>query len=110
MGSKTTVAVDQELRKKIKKMSALLDITQSAVIARALITLEKEIMSNKEETLNQSTPKKEKTQYISKNLKDATQKIWSRDPEREEIQMKLQKGAYSIDDFLMNEWITGLED
>ena len=34
MASKTTVAVDQKLRKKIKKLSALLDIPQSAVIEK----------------------------------------------------------------------------
>ena len=113
MGTKTTVAVDQELRKKIKKISALLDITQSAVIARAVANLEKEIVANPKKGLNQSTSLKKKTKEktidVSKVLKEATQKIWSTDPEREEIQKILQKGPHSIDDFLVDEWTTGLE-
>jgi len=113
MGSKTTVAVDQELRKKIKKISALLDITQSAVIARALANLEKEIMADKEKGLTRLILGKKKTQEntinVSQILQDATQKIWQADPEREDIQNKLQRGPHSIDDFIMDEWITGLE-
>jgi ribosomal protein L10 len=113
MGTKTTVAVDQELRKKIKKISALLDITQSAVIARAVDNLEIKIMANAKKGLSQSTPVNKKTKgntiNVSKILKDATQKIWLLDPEREEIQKILKKGPLSIDDFLMDEWITGLE-
>ena len=107
--SKTTVAVDQELRKKIKKMSALLEITQSAVIEKAITNLERELILSKEKELNLPTSMKEETIDISKILADATQQIWKRDPERENIQKKLRKGSPSIDDFLMNDWITGLE-
>ena len=100
--AKTTVAVDQDLRKKIKRISALLNITQSAVIERAIDNLEKEIMSTEGKNHTQSRPPIENVLDISEILKEATQKIWERDPEREDIQKKLRKGTQTIDDFLIN--------
>ncbi len=107
MASKTTVAVDQKLRKKIKKLSALLDIPQSAVIEKAITSLEKSMIQNK-------NPDKINTKNgnidVSKILEEATQKIWKKYPEREKNQKILQKGSQTIDDFLLNEWSTGLEE
>ena len=111
MASKTTVAVDQKLRKKIKKLSALLDIPQSAVIEKAIASLEKDMLYNKNpnENNNKTIIKNDKIN-VSKILEEATQKIWKKDPEREKIQKILQKGSQTIDDFLLNDWITGLQD
>ena len=107
MASKTTVAVDQKLRKKIKKLSALLDIPQSAVIEKAIASLEEDMIKNK-------NPKKKMTSSdnidISKILDETTKKIWKKYPEREKNQKLLQKGSQTIDDFLLSEWITGLDD
>ena len=107
MASKTTVAVDQKLRKKIKKLSALLDIPQSAVIEKAIASLEEDMIKNK------NPKKKMKTNDsidISKILEETTKKIWKKYPEREKNQKLLQKGSQTIDDFLLSEWITGLDD
>ncbi len=107
MASKTTVAVDQKLRKKIKKLSALLDIPQSAVIEKAIASLEEDMIKNK-------NPKKKMTISdnidISKILAETTKKIWKKFPEREKNQKLLEKGSQTIDDFLLSEWITGLEE
>ncbi|MHA1719483.1 MAG: ribbon-helix-helix domain-containing protein [Promethearchaeota archaeon] len=125
MASKTTVAVDQKLRKKIKKLSALLDIPQSAVIEKAITNFEKELISNKNlpktNAENDSNDKMNNFSKIdnidsienidvSKILEEATKKIWKKFPELEKKQKMLQKGPQTIDDFLINDWITGLED
>ena len=112
MASKTTVAVDQKLRKKIKKLSALLDIPQSAVIERAIANLEEDMIKNtnlkKKMTINNKN--NNNNIDISKILEETTKKIWKKYPEREKNQKLLQKGSQTIDDFLLSEWITGLED
>ena len=107
MASKTTVAVDQKLRKKIKKLSALMDIPQSAVIEMAIASLEKEMINNKNPT---KTNNKNNNIDVSKILEEATQKVWEKYPDREKNQKILQKGSQTIDDFLLNDWITGLEE
>ncbi len=107
MASKTTVAIDQKLRKKIKKLSALMDIPQSAVIEKAIAILEKEMIFNKNPNKNIT---KNDNIDVSKILEEATQKIWKKYPEREKNQKILQKGSQTIDDFLLNDWITGLQD
>ncbi|WP_457556714.1 ribbon-helix-helix domain-containing protein [Candidatus Harpocratesius sp.] len=107
MASKTTVAVDQKLRKKIKKLSALMDIPQSAVIEKAIASLEKEMINNKNP--NKTFPQNDNID-VFKILEDATQKIWKKYPEREKNQKILQKGSQTIDNFLLYDWNTGLED
>ena len=46
---------------------------------------------------------------VSKILKEATEEMWDRYPERKELQIILKNGPQTIDDFLFDEWITGLE-
>ena len=110
MASKTTVAVDQKLRKKIKKLSALLDIPQSAVIEKAIASLEEEMIKNKNPKKKMTINNNYNNIDISKILEETTKKIWKKYPEREKNQKLLQKGSQTIDDFLLSEWITGLED
>ena len=107
MASKTTVAVDQKLRKKIKKLSALMDKTQSAVIEKAIARLEKDLFCNKKQD---KTIIENGNIDVSKILEEATQEIWKKYPELEKNQKILQKGSQTIDDFLLNDWITGLDD
>jgi len=110
MASKTTVAVDQKLRKKIKKLSALLDIPQSAVIERAIANLEEDMIKNTNPKKKMTINNNNNNIDISKILEETTKKIWKKYPEREKNQKLLQKGSQTIDDFLLSEWITGLED
>ena len=84
-----------------------MDIPQSAVIEKAIASLEKEMISNRNP--NKSVDKNGNID-VSKILEEATQKIWKKYPEREKNQKKLQIGSQTIDDFLFNDWITGLED
>jgi len=111
MTSRTTVAIDKELRKKLKKLSAWLDITQAEVIERALGAFEKELLRNKGgNSIEKKSLNKASTISVKKVLKDATEFVWKMDPERKSIQQKLSSGTDTIDDYILNNWESGLEE
>ena len=111
MTSRTTVAIDKELRKKLKKLSAWLDITQAEVIKRALRTFEKELLKNKDgNTKENNSLKKISEIAVKKALKEATKIVWKMDPERKAIQQKLSSGTDTIDNYILNNWESGLEE
>ncbi len=111
MTSRTTVAIDKELRKKLKKLSAWLDITQAEVIKRALGTFEKELLKNKGgNTKENNFLNKTSAITVKKVLKDATKIVWKMDPERKAIQQKLSSGTDTIDNYILNNWESGLEE
>ena len=107
--SKTTVAIKQDIRKKVKKLASILDVSQGEVIERAVNMFENSILSqfgkNKALEADLTTEKID----INKILEDATQKIWARDPEVKAIQEKLQTGPETIDDFIITNWNSELE-
>ena len=115
MASNTTVAVTQKLRKKIKKLSALLDISQSVVIEQAVTCLENNLINNHGKLPSPIKPNDQSKSIesnvidVSKILEEATKEMWNRDPERKELQQTLKSGPQTIDDFLFDRWITGLE-
>ncbi|MHA1255612.1 MAG: hypothetical protein ACTSPS_08450 [Promethearchaeota archaeon] len=43
-------------------------------------------------------------------LKDATKIVWKIDPERKAIQQKLSSGTDTIDNYILNNWESGLEE
>ncbi len=47
---------------------------------------------------------------IEKMLKDATKVIWENDPEKRTLQRKLSAGPETIDDFILDNWYSGLEE
>ena len=103
MTSRTTVAIDKELRKKLKRLSAWLDITQSEVIRQALAVYERELFQEKEESIKEKDDKADQPIILMKNvLRNATEIIWKKDPERKAIQQKLSSGIETIDDYLFN--------
>lgn len=109
MISKTTVAISQNIRKKLKKLAGILDISQGEVIERALIMFEKAILLDLNE--KKISIKKSLVQDIDINkiLEDATQKVWANDPECKKIQEKLQTDSETIDNFIITNWDSGLE-
>ena len=110
MTSRTTVAIDKELRKKLKKLSAWLDITQSEVIRQALAVYERELFQKKEEPIKEKDDKADQSIILMKNvLRNATEIIWKKDPERKAIQQKLSSGIETIDDYILNHWESGLD-
>jgi predicted transcriptional regulator len=109
MASKTTVAIDQNLRKKLKKLASLLDISQGEVISRAISAFEKSILSQLAENKSLMKEPQKTEMYVKRILKEATQKVWAQDPERKALQKKLQEGPETIDDFIITNWDSGLE-
>lgn len=105
MTTKTTVAIDNELRKIIKKLAALLDIPQGEVIKRAIAEYEKLII-NKNSQL--ASNKENVVGEIEAILKTATDSVWKEDIKTKEIQEKLKKGTETIDDIILNNWESGL--
>ncbi len=113
MSSKTTVAIKQNVRKKIKKLGALLDITQGEVIERALKLLEVEVINksslNGDVNHTIEEGEEEDTIDIQKILDDASRKVCAKDPVHKKNQEKMYKGNLTIDDVITSEWISGLE-
>lgn len=108
MTSKTTVAIDQPLRKKLKKLAIILDISQGEVIKRAVTTFEKSVLSQFNEKKGLEKESAEDIN-IKKILEEATQKVYASDPELKAIHEKLQAGPETIDDFIISHWDSGLE-
>ncbi len=109
MTTKTTVAIDHVIRKKLKKIASILDISQGEVIERALGMFEKSILSQL--SGNKASLKKfvDSKIDVSKILEAARKKVWGQDPEVKAIQEKLQTGPETIDDFIISNWDSGLE-
>jgi len=95
MTEKNIIGIDKNLQKTIKKLAAWLDISQSEVIKKAITEYEKNFIFNKGE--------------VEKILQAATDKIWAVDPKSKEIQLKLLQGSETIDDFIANNWDSGLD-
>lgn len=106
MTEKTTVGIDKDLRKKIKKLAAWLNLSQSEIIKRAIAEYEKSVISK---IRSQENNKNAIENEIEKILQTATDLIWTEDPKSKEIQLKLQQGSETIDDFIANNWDFGLE-
>jgi hypothetical protein len=105
MTVKTTVTIDSDLRKMIKKLAAWLDISQGEVIKRAIAEYEKIIINKDIPGTSNASIKKE----IDKILQAATDAVWKDDIKTKEIQEKLKKGPSSIDEIILNNWDFGLE-
>ena len=112
MVSRTTVAIDDTLRKRIKKLSALLDVPQGEIIARAIAEYEQVVFNG----IRSNAKQLEDKSNNKKSLKDmneifdaATREIWALDPETKEIQQKLLATPGTIDDYIIDSWDSGLE-
>ena len=111
MTTRTTVAIDEKLRKRLKKLSAWLDITQSEVIRRALTLFEKKILQENQNSVKPNLKIKDtQKSEIKKMLEDATKIIWKLDPNRKIIQQKLFVETDTLDEIILNNWKTGLEE
>ncbi len=106
MTSKTTVAVNQAIRKKLKKLAGILDISQGEVIEQALKLFEKSVIKkfNEENAIDQDVSDLD----VKKVLEAARKKVWAQDPECKAIQKRLESGSETIDDFIIAQWNSGL--
>ncbi|TKJ19211.1 MAG: hypothetical protein CEE43_16205 [Promethearchaeota archaeon Loki_b32] len=106
MTVKTTVAIDSDLRKIIKKLAAWLDISQGEVIRRAIAEFEKSVITK---NVYPNTSKEKVKKEIDAILQAATDAVWEDDIKTREIQEKLKKGPSTIDEVILNNWDSGLE-
>ncbi len=106
MTEKTTVGIDKDLRKTIKKLAAWLDISQGEVVKRAISEYERKVLQSNG---SEDTKVKNKDNEVDTILQKATNIIWAEDPKTKEIQQKLLQGSETIDDFIANNWDSGLE-
>ncbi len=109
MANHSTVAIDQEVRKKLKKLASLLDQSQGEIIKQALAIFEEKIIMGRRELSESNSPARLEKKQITQILQDATKKVWEANPEIKRIQEKLFSGPETIDDFILNDWESGLE-
>ena len=110
LNTKTTVAIDEVIHKKIKKLALLLDANQGKIVEQAINLLEQQV-------LDQNLNLKEKSKKIQSDLEkvenilvDARNKVWKSDPQRKKLQLQLEKSPIQIEDVLFTDWISELED
>lgn len=109
MTTKTTVAIDQNIRKKLKKLASVLDISQGKVIERALNVFEKSVLLQLREKKGLAKKSIIENIDVRKVLEEATQTVYASNPELKAIHEKLQTGPETIDDFIITHWDSGLE-
>jgi len=110
MASRTTVAINDSLRKRIKKLSALLDVSQGEIIEKAIEEYQHVVFSKiKQTTRNDKNATKNPPNDVKDVLEAATRDVWASDPETKAIQQKLLSTPGTIDDFILDSWDSGLD-
>jgi hypothetical protein len=107
MGMKSSVAIDSDMRKKLKKMAAILDKSQKDIITEALQDYEIKIGFKFRNDLNSTEPEKNDID-IEKILKHATEVVWKNNPKKKKRQMRLFSGSDTIDEIITQSWDSGL--
>jgi predicted transcriptional regulator len=112
MASKSTVAIDPTLRKKIKKLAARFDISQGEIINIAIAELEKKL--NKGEFSQQLEDIELKK--VKEEMHEYTKRVWAKDEQVRIIQekfispAKIEDEEIDLDDIIIRNWRTGLEE
>jgi ribosomal protein L10 len=115
MGIKSSVAIDTNLRKKLKKLAAILDMTQGEIISQAVEEYEKKVLNiYKEEPdqnikANTDNSSNDSDKFFAEQLKKASEIIWKKNPAKKKKQEELYNGTETIDDFIILSWDSGLE-
>ena len=96
MSTRSTVAVNSNTRKRLKKLSALLDLPQGEIIKKALEIYENYLfhkttktpikLKNKSKSKSDSEVEKKKVQYI---LKESLLQLWEQNPDLKALDLKL---------------------
>lgn len=92
----STITVSDELRRKIKRLAALLDTTQSKIVERAIELFEREVVAK--EKITKVSPK------IKRILKEARKKVEEEDPDWLEVSKKIEESSIDIEEFISERW------
>ena len=87
----SSVAIDDQLRQKLKILAAKYDTTQSEIIKRALALLE----TSEDINMNMDS------ELVIKELKNASITVYDQDHRRKDIAQKLSRPGIDIDDLRM---------
>lgn len=87
----SSVAIDDQLRQKLKILAAKYDTTQAEIIKRALALLE----TSEDINMNMDSD------LVIKELKNASITVYDQDPRRKDIAQKLSRPGIDIDDLRM---------
>ncbi len=98
----TTVTVRDELRRKLKRLAAMLDATQGEVIERALRVFEGQVLRGR---LGRRASGK-----VLDAMEEAAAKIRRSDPEWARISRTMERAAVSIDEFTAEGWVESRDD
>lgn len=92
----TTVTVDDDVRKKLKRLAAVLDATQGEVIERALRLYEEQVMGQRS--------KRKISRSVLEALKEASSKIRHSDPKWARISRTIEDTSVSLEEFVAASW------
>lgn len=107
MGARTTVAVDDSVRRRIKKLSALLDESQGEIIEKAIADFEQKVLRGGIAGSGEEVAPASKR--VEELFRAATKAVWASDPDIKEVQQRLLATPGTIDDFIIDRWESGLE-
>jgi hypothetical protein len=96
----TSITISDQLRKKIKKMAALLDTSQAEIIARAIDEYEKKFIPS--ETFTDPV--------VIIEIKKASERIYSKYPERKKRCQRLMKANDILDSISPSIWGKNVND
>ncbi len=102
---KKIIKIDYLLDKKIKNLSTRLGMLPIVVLRRAIEAYEINIINTKK------FPEEGKTlatNLLHTQYDAATVYVWATDLKSKRIQQQLMQGSETIDDFILNDWSTGL--
>ncbi|MCS4540807.1 MAG: hypothetical protein HY929_00560 [Euryarchaeota archaeon] len=93
----TTVTVNNEMRKKLKKLAAMLDTTQGEVIKKAIELFEKQALQER---------KLKYPSKVDKILNEASAKIRASDPKWAKISKIIESSTVPIETVIATSWGT----
>lgn len=96
----TTVTVDEETRRRLKRLAAVLDETQGSIVRKALALYESRV---KRQGVEKRVPRR-----VARELEKASAAIRRKDPKWATVSDILEQGITSIEEFSPAVW--GKED
>ena len=109
MSSRSTVAVNSNTRRRLKKLSALLDLPQGEIIKNALDILENHLFHTpaKAKTKLKITPPSD-SELEKKTVQDILNKslllLWEKNPDQKALDLKLMAQNDDFEKSIIDDW------
>jgi len=92
----TTVTVDDDIRRKLKRLAAVLDATQGEVIEKALTLYEDQVLGQRAQ---RKVPAR-----VLEAMKEASAKVRRSDPEWARNSRRIETAAISVEESISAAW------